>query len=267
ALQPLVDRLIHHAHPAGSELSSNRVVSDTPRRGALRIVGAFRRAWRAGLAWRAFEPPVEAAEPAGTHVGDRVLRHQSRSYIRRDRRRGHDPVPCDDALSEVRLTMRAPDMSRMLIVLALVNSAATGVAAQEQEPQTRQAEIEQAQADRVKDLHPYVPGKMEALLGRAEDILVNGVPSWHPDFPSAYYGGGFTLGIGYARHVSPYNMIDVRGSYTILGYKRIEAEFTAPRLFHRRGSLSVIGGWREATQAAFYGIGMDTSKADRTNFD
>ncbi|HJZ73114.1 MAG TPA: BamA/TamA family outer membrane protein [Vicinamibacterales bacterium] len=167
----------------------------------------------------------------------------------------------------MRLIMRAADMSRMLIVLALVNSAATGVAAQEQEPQTRQAEIEQAQADRVKDLHPYVPGKMEALLGRAEDILVNGVPSWHPDFTSAYYGGGFTLGIGYARHVSPYNMIDVRGSYTILGYKRIEAEFTAPRLFHRRGSLSVIGGWREATQAAFYGIGMDTSKADRTNFD
>ena len=33
-----------------------------------------------------------------------------------------------------------------------------------------------------------------------------------------------------------------------LGYKRIEAEFMAPRLFNRRGSLSVIGGWREATQ-------------------
>ena len=34
-------------------------------------------------------------------------------------------------------------------------------------------------------------------------------------------------------------MLDVRGSYTILGYKRVEAEFTAPRLFHRRGALSV----------------------------
>ena len=59
---------------------------------------------------------------------------------------------------------------------------------------------------------------------------------------------GFTLGVGYAHHVSPYNMLDVRGSYTILGYKRVEAEFTAPRLFHRRGALSLLGGWREATQ-------------------
>jgi hypothetical protein len=93
------------------------------------------------------------------------------------------------------------------------------------------------------------------------------VPRWHPYFESADYGGGFTLGVGYAHHVSSYNLLDVRGSYTILGYKRIEAEFTAPRLFHRRGSLSVVGGWREATQAAFYGLGMETSKDNRTDFD
>jgi hypothetical protein len=139
--------------------------------------------------------------------------------------------------------------------------------AQEPDPPTREAAIEQAQADKSKDLHPYEPGKMEALFNRAEDILVNGVPRWHPFFASAYYGGGFTLGAGYAHHVSPYNMIDVRGSYTILGYKRIEAEFTAPRLFHRRGALSIVGGWREATQAAFYGLGMNTTLADRVNFD
>jgi hypothetical protein len=62
-------------------------------------------------------------------------------------------------------------------------------------------------------------------------------------------------------------MVDVRGSYTILGYKRIEAEFFAPRIFERRGTLSVLGGWREATQAAFYGVGMDTKKSDRAGFD
>jgi hypothetical protein len=37
-------------------------------------------------------------------------------------------------------------------------------------------------------------------------------------------------------------------------------------MFKRRGSLSVIGGWREATQVGFYGIGMDTSKDDRANY-
>ena len=66
--------------------------------------------------------------------------------------------------------------------------------------------------------------------------------------------------------MSPYNLLDVRGSYTVAGYKRAEAEFVAPRLFHRRGTLSLLGGWREATQVGFYGLGMDTSKDDRTNY-
>src|SRR5258705_6800690 len=156
---------------------------------------------------------------------------------------------------------------RLFIVVVLAAGTATSVAAQEPEATTREAAIEQTQAEKVKVLHPYVPGKIEALLNRAEDILVNGVPRWHPYFESADYGGGFTLGAGYAHHVSPYNMLDVRGSYTLLGYKRFEAEFTAPRLFHRRGALSILGGWREATQAAFYGIGMGTSLDNRTNFD
>jgi hypothetical protein len=163
--------------------------------------------------------------------------------------------------------MRTGEMWRLLTAIVLAAGTATTVAAQEPDPATRTEAMEQAQAEKAKTLQPYVPGKVEALFNRAEDILVNGVPRWHPYFESADYGGGFTLGVGYAHHVSPYNMVDVRGSYTILGYKRVEAEFTAPRLFHRRGSLSVVGGWREATQAAFYGLGMDTSKDDRADFD
>jgi hypothetical protein len=163
--------------------------------------------------------------------------------------------------------VRSVGVWRLFTVVALVAGAATSAIAQEPEATTREAAIEQAQAEKVKVLHPYVPGKIEGLLNRAEDILVNGVPRWHPFFESADYGGGITLGAGYAHHVSPYNLLDMRGSYTILGYKRIEAEFTAPRLFHRRGALSVVGGWREATQAAFYGLGMGTSKDDRTDFD
>ena len=63
-----------------------------------------------------------------------------------------------------------------------------------------------------------------------------------------------------------YNYLDVRGSYTITNYKRAEVEFVAPRMFNRRGHLSVIGGWREATQVGFYGVGPNTPKDDRTNY-
>ena len=45
-------------------------------------------------------------------------------------------------------------------------------------------ERKQAQIDKAGSLHPYVPGKAEALFNRAEDILVNGVPRWHPFFNS-----------------------------------------------------------------------------------
>ena len=80
----------------------------------------------------------------------------------------------------------------------------------------------------------------------AEDLLAQGL-RLHPYFQSAYSSGGFTLGAGYRRSVSPYNSVDVRGSYTLKGYKRVEAEFVAPRFLKRGVLLSVLGGWREAT--------------------
>jgi hypothetical protein len=131
---------------------------------------------------------------------------------------------------------------------------------------SRQAAIEQEQAAKVPTLHPYAPNKAERIFQGVDTILAGGTLRWHPFFESAYSGGGFTLGVGHTNYVSAYNYIDVRGSYTISNYKRIEAEFVAPRLFNRRGHLSVIGGWREATQVGFYGIGNDTSNDDRTNY-
>jgi hypothetical protein len=58
--------------------------------------------------------------------------------------------------------------------------------------------------------------------------------------------------------------VDVRGSYSVQHYKLAEAEFFAPRVFHRRGKLSVVGGWRDATQVGFYGLGANTSVDART---
>ncbi len=40
----------------------------------------------------------------------------------------------------------------------------------------------------------------------------------------------------------------------------------APRMFQRRAALSLLAGYREATQVGFYGIGTDTVKEDRANF-
>src|SRR4029453_17046507 len=113
----------------------------------------------------------------------------------------------------------------------------------------------------------YQPGAAEKYLDYAEDLLTSGELHWHPFFDSAYSGGGFTLGGGYLQHVGNYNVLDMRGSLTFSGYKRIEAQFISPGLlFGRRNSLSLLGGWREATQVGFYGLGTSTSADDRVNY-
>jgi len=55
--------------------------------------------------------------------------------------------------------MRTVGMWRLFIAVAVAAGGATSVVAQE--PQTREAAIEQEQADKDKILHPYVPGKVE----------------------------------------------------------------------------------------------------------
>jgi Omp85 superfamily domain len=157
-------------------------------------------------------------------------------------------------------------VTALFVVLALCGGAAA-VAAQDQEPTTRTEAIEQEKGKKSTELKPYEPNRVEEWIDRAEDLMLSGRLHWHPFFQNAYSGGGFTLGAGYMRHVSPYNFVDVRGSITFSGYKRIEAEFIAPRLFNRRGRLSAIGGWREATQVGFFGLGTGpTSKDDRANY-
>ena len=160
--------------------------------------------------------------------------------------------------------MRIQRLLGSLAIAALAGGSAAPAFAQE-EPATRQAVIEQEQAQKVPLLHPYVPGQAEALMNRAETLLVKGV-KWHPFFSNAYSGGRFALGVGYAKALSAYNILDFRGSYSIAGYKRIETEFRAPRLFNRRGALIMLGGWREATQVGFFGLGPNSVVDNRTNY-
>jgi hypothetical protein len=165
-------------------------------------------------------------------------------------------------------SVRTAGLFTLLTAMALTVGAPATVGAQEPATTSRTAAIEQEQAEKEKALHPYVATRGEKAVDKLGVILEgSGSVSLYPYLESAYSGGGFAIGPGYRRFVSAYNTIDMRGSYSVTGYKRAEVEFSAPRLFTRRGKLSVLGGWREATRAAFYGIGTDTPKADRTNYD
>jgi hypothetical protein len=176
-----------------------------------------------------------------------------------------DRVPTT-TMYDVTVRLQTLSLLRPTALALLVTLIASGTLSA-QEPQTREEVLARQKADKAKALIPYEPSRAEQWVNRAEDLLLGGSLHWRPFFESAYAGGGFTMGAGYRHFVSPYNTIDVRGSITFSGYKRIEAEFLAPRLFDRRGLVSVIGGWREATQVGFFGIGTpNTSSDDRANY-
>src|SRR5688500_9661008 len=117
--------------------------------------------------------------------------------------------------------MRGLGLSSLFTLVALTGSAGVALA-QQPEPTTREAIIEQAQAEKVKILRPYVPTTGERLAAKVENILTGEGKHLHPFFESAYSGGGFALGAGYKHHVSAYNFVDVRGSYSLANYKRAE---------------------------------------------
>jgi outer membrane protein assembly factor BamA len=104
----------------------------------------------------------------------------------------------------------------------------------------------------------------EKWVIKIERRFTGGVVRLHPFLEPAYSGGGFTIGSGYMFHPSPYSALDVRGSYSIRSYKLAEAEFTHPRLFNRRAELNVRGGWRDATEVGFHGIGNQSSETRTT---
>src|SRR3954467_13239111 len=163
---------------------------------------------------------------------------------------------------------RAGAVAALVAITALVTFSRPAAAQDAPAATSRTEALEQAKATKSTALGEYRPGPVESAIDRAEDLLLTGRLHVHPFFTSAYSGGGFTLGGGYITYVGSYNTLDTRGSITLTGYKRIESEFIAPRLFNRRARLSLLGGWREATQVGFYGIGTaNTSSDDRANYN
>jgi hypothetical protein len=146
-----------------------------------------------------------------------------------------------------------------LIALLLATPAA---AAQE----TREALIAAEQADKATRLAPSTPSTAERLLMAAKHSLLEEPSGFYPYFDSVYSGGGFTLGGGYRRFTGDRTNVSIAGLYSAKGYKLIEAGAWSPG--HRAGLLDVRvrAGWRDATQAAYYGLGIDSAPEDASAF-
>lgn len=144
---------------------------------------------------------------------------------------------------------------RLPLVLALVLVIVpAAVSAQD----TRAGAIAAEQADKATRLAPPQPHWVEDLILTTRKTIVEMPSGFYPYFDSVYSGGGFTLGAGYRQFTGDRTQWSVAGLYSVPGYKLIEASTTSPG--HWRGRLDLRGaaGWRDATQVAYYGLGIDS---------
>jgi hypothetical protein len=148
-----------------------------------------------------------------------------------------------------------------LITCSLVWSAAAVYA---QEPQSREEEIAAAQAEKAKDLKPYVPNKAEKFIAGFRREAIEAPSGPFPFFENALSGGGFTLGAGYRQFFGDASYWDVKGSWTFKNYKLLETSAHIP--FGDYSSFGLRVGWRDAPEAPYYGLGIDTVPEARANY-
>jgi len=156
-------------------------------------------------------------------------------------------------------------LSRTAIGIAL-GLCLTGLPRPAIAQETREAQIAAEQAEKAKHLTPYVPSATERLLLRVNKVLTETPSGLYPTFGSIYSGGGFALGTGYRRFYGDRTFWDLKGLLSIKAYKVIELSTDSPGHAKGRVDLSGSAGWRDATQVAFYGIGVDAPAQARTNF-
>ena len=144
----------------------------------------------------------------------------------------------------------------ILIIVAVVVGRPSPTAAQD----TREAVIAAAQAEKQKTPPPLTETSSERVVDKIDRFLQPKSHSFFPYFDSVYSGGGFTLGAGYSMLYGDHSSVAVRGLYSIKNYKLIELVTTSAQHLDGKLTLGALAGWRDAPQAAYYGLGMDSSR-------
>ena len=153
---------------------------------------------------------------------------------------------------------------RAWVVLGVFLGAWAPGAAGAQE--TRAATMAAMQAAKAQQPASYEPSTAERIALSAKKGLFDTPNGFYPWFDSVYSGGGLTLGAGYRQFYGDRTFWDLRGLLSAKAYKRVEFATDSVGRANGRVDLRAIGGWRDATEVAFYGIGGDTSVDARTNF-
>ena len=135
--------------------------------------------------------------------------------------------------------------------------------------ESRAGSIASQQEEKSKKLQPEQPDKMERIITKMEKNgwVVSANPRGiYPCFDSVYPGGSFTMGVGYRGYYGDYAFAEIRGLYSVRNYKRLELRTVLKNYAGGHLDFELLGGWMDATQIPYYGLGIDSSKNNETNF-
>ena len=134
------------------------------------------------------------------------------------------------------------------------------------EPESRSESLSTLQAEKARVTRPPSADRAEAWVRKMEALFLVDPSGFFPYFDSVYQGGGLTLGAGYRKFYGDNTFWEVKGLYSVLNYKLIEGGTVSRGHFDRRLSFGTRFGWRDATQVAYYGVGLNSKEENRANF-
>jgi hypothetical protein len=135
-----------------------------------------------------------------------------------------------------------------------------------QAPASREGAYALQQAEKERAGQPPKPDRAEEIIRRLQKIFLLDPSGFFPAFESVYQGGGLTLGGGYRKFFGDNTFWQVKGLYSLSNYKLAEGAVVSKDHWNGRLSLRSRLGWRDATQVAYYGIGMQSKPEDRANY-
>lgn len=148
------------------------------------------------------------------------------------------------------------------IVLCAILAHAQQVAAQD----SRAEEIARLQAEKATQLRPYEKSPGERGLEIAQQIIIGG-SGVYPWLGSIYPGGLLGFGGGYRQLFGDTGAFNVLGGWSIKNYKVARADLRLPVFADRRVAITSHAVWLDAPSVAFYGIGIDSLRDNRTTYE
>lgn len=138
---------------------------------------------------------------------------------------------------------------------------------------TRTELLERERAEKAKQIAAYQPSKVERGLVWFErtNPLIKIAP--YNGFYAQYgysekpIGSGIAIGGGWRHDLFDRNArAVVEAGQSLRGYSYVRGDFAATRLLDERLELGGTATYRKEPQEDFYGLGIDSSKSDRTDF-